>query len=92
MVLKEIKENSAKVALNIAKSLISELKDAASVEIKVNSKDYGYLSEQFEGDTHIKLSSDDAISPGGALLLSDSGNIDGTINTRFEKIRKILSE
>ena len=92
VVLKEIKENSAKVALNIAKSLISELKDAASVEIKVNSKDYGYLSEQFEGDTHIKLSSDDAISPGGALLLSDSGNIDGTINTRFEKIRKILSE
>ena len=92
VVLKEIKENSAKVALNIAKSLISELKDAASVEIKVNSKDYGYLSEQFEGDTHIKLSSDDAISPGWALLLSDSGNIDGTINTRFEKIRKILSE
>lgn len=92
VVLKEIKENSAKVALNIAKSLISELKDAASVEIKVNSKDYGYLSEQFEGDMHIKLSSDDAISPGGALLLSDSGNIDGTINTRFEKIRKILSE
>lgn len=92
VVLKEIKENSAKVALNIAKSLINELKDAASVEIKVNSKDYNYLSEQFEGKAHIKLSSDDAISPGGALLLSDSGNIDGTINTRFEKIRKILSE
>ena len=92
VVLKEIKEKSAKVALNSAKSLISELKDAASIEIKVNSKDYSYLSEQFEGKAHIKLSSDDAISPGGALLLSDSGNIDGTINTRFEKIRKILSE
>lgn len=92
VVLKEIKENSAKVAFNIAKSLINELRDAASVEIKVNSKDYAYLSEQFEGQAHIKLSSDDAISPGGALLLSDSGNIDGTIKTRFEKIRKILSE
>lgn len=91
VLLKELDENSAKVAHAIASSLIAELKDASKIEIKVNSADLEYLSEHLKG-VNIKLSGDDAIAKGGALVLSDIRNIDGTIKTRFEKIKKILSE
>ena len=40
----------------------------------------------------MKLSSDEAVSAGGVIVLSDIGNIDGSVMARFEKIKKILSE
>ena len=92
VIAKEVNENSAAVALNIAKNLIQDLKDATNIEIKVNPVDLEYLDANIKKLPNMKISSDDAIAKGGALVLSNISNSDGTINARFEKIKKILSE
>ncbi|ABK82698.1 flagellar assembly protein FliH [Campylobacter fetus] len=92
VVIKEIKDSSSVVASNIAKSLISELNDATSIEIKTNPKDYEFLKANLNLNSHIKITSDDAINSGGVIVLSEVGNIDGSVMARFAKIKKILSE
>lgn len=92
VVLKEIKDSSAQIASNIAKSLIDELSQATSIEIKVSPKDYEFLKSNFTQKSHIKITSDDAVLAGGVIVLSDIGNIDGSVMARFNKIKKILSE
>lgn len=89
---KEVKDNSSLIASNIAKSLTSELNDASNIEIKTNPKDYEFIQENFKESSNIKITKDDAISPGGVIVLSDIGNVDGDVMARFEKIKKILSE
>lgn len=90
VIIKEVSDNSAKIAYEISKNLIKELENSSDVEIKVNPEDFEYLQEKFNGK--VKLASDDAISKGGAIVLSKNGNIDGNLLTRFEKIQKILKE
>lgn len=90
VIIKEVSDNSAKIAYEISKNLIKELENSADIEIKVNPEDFEYLKEKFDGK--VKLTSDDAISKGGAVVLSKNGNIDGNLLTRFEKIQKILKE
>lgn len=92
VILKEVNENSGQVALNIAKTLIEDLKDATNIEIKVNPADLEYLNSNIKKLPNMKISSDDAIAKGGTLVLSNISNSDGTISARFEKIKKILSE
>ncbi|MEE3704833.1 flagellar assembly protein FliH [Campylobacter sp. CX2-8023-23] len=92
VVLKEIKDSSAQIASNIAKNLIDELSQATSIEIKVSPKDYEFLKSNFTQKSHIKITSDDAVLAGGVIVLSNIGNIDGSVMARFNKIKKILSE
>lgn len=92
VVLKEIKDSSAQIASNIAKSLIEELNQATTIEIKANPKDYEFLKSNLTQKSHIKITSDDAVSAGGVIILSDIGNVDGSVMARFNKIKKILSE
>jgi flagellar assembly protein FliH len=92
VVLKEIKDSSAQIALNIAKSLIDELNQATTIEIKANPKDYEFIKSNLALKSNMKLSNDEAVSAGGVIVLSDIGNIDGSVMARFEKIKKILSE
>lgn len=89
---KELSQNSAEVATSIAKSLIGELKDASKIEVKINPQDYEAVSKNLAKIQNLSVSSDDAIAKGGVLVLSNIANMDGTIQTRFEKIKKILSE
>lgn len=89
---KELSENSSQVATSIAKSLISDLKDASKIEVKINPQDYEVVSKNLAKIPNLSVSEDDAIAKGGVLVLSNIANMDGTIATRFEKIKKILSE
>ena len=89
VVKKEISLNSANIAAAICKELFSEIKDAKEVHIKVNPKDYEFIKENFSGQ-NVKISADEAISAGGAIVLSDVGNLEGTIEARLEKIKKII--
>lgn len=89
---KELSQNSAEVATSIAKSLIAELKDASKIEVKINPQDYETVSKNLAKIPNLSVSEDDAIAKGGVLVLSNIANMDGTIATRFEKIKKILSE
>ncbi|ANE33789.1 flagellar assembly protein FliH [Campylobacter hyointestinalis] len=92
VILKEIKDSSAAIASNIAKNLIGELENASQIEIKTNPEDYEFVKENIKLSSNLKVSADDAISKGGVIILSDIGNIDGSVAERFEKIKKILSE
>ncbi|EPO1124947.1 flagellar assembly protein FliH [Campylobacter coli] len=91
VILKELENNSSKIAYALAKDLTNELKGAGSIEIKVNSIDYNYLKEHFSENSHIKITLDDAISKGSVIILSDSGNIESNLNARLIKIKKMVN-
>ncbi|TKX28447.1 flagellar assembly protein FliH [Campylobacter sp. MIT 12-5580] len=89
---KELEENSAQIALNLSKELISELKGAASIELKVSPSDYDFVKSELKELTHLKVSLDDAISKGSVIVLSDVGNIESNLNSRLNKIKKMVSQ
>ncbi|MDX2331008.1 flagellar assembly protein FliH [Campylobacter hepaticus] len=91
VILKELELDSQKIAYALAKDLISELKGASAIELKINAQDYEYLKEQFSQDTHIKVSLDDAISKGSVVIISDAGNIESNLNSRLMKIKKMVN-
>lgn len=92
VILLEVNERPEKIATKISKALMDELKEASHIEIKINPNDFDFVSQNFKEKENLKLVPDEAISPGGAIILTDIGNIDGTILNRFNKLTKILSE
>ncbi|QCD53271.1 flagellar assembly protein FliH [Campylobacter sp. RM16192] len=92
IVKKEISSNSSSVAYALAKSLIKELNEAKKLQIRVNIKDFEFLKEHFGTSENIQILADEAINVGGVILMSDAGNLDGTIEARFEKIKRIVGE
>lgn len=89
---KELEEDSAQIALNLAKDLIDELKGATDIELKVSPSDYDFVKSRLNETTHLKISLDDAISKGSVVVLSDAGNIESNLNSRLTKIKKMVSE
>lgn len=92
VVKKEVSKDSVAVSVALAKALVKELIDATKVEVKVNPKTYEAVKEAFEPFEHIDVGADDAISEGGAIVLSDVGNIDATLATRLEKVKQMMKE
>ncbi len=92
VVKKEVSKDSAAVSIALAKALMKELSDATKMEIRVNPKTYEAVKEAFGPFEHIKIGTDDAISEGGAIVLSDVGNIDATLATRLEKVKQMMKE
>ncbi|MBK1972809.1 flagellar assembly protein FliH [Campylobacter sp. TTU-622] len=91
VILKEVEDNSSKIAYSLAKDLISELKGAGEIDIRVNCNDYDYLKSEFKNDLNIKITLDDAISKGSVVILSDLGNIESSLNQRLEKIKRMIN-
>lgn len=89
---KELEDNSAQIALNLAKDLIDELKGAANIELKVSPNDYDFVKSKLKANSKLKISLDDAISKGSVVVLSDEGNIESNLNSRLTKIKKMASE
>lgn len=92
VIQKEANSNSSEIAKNLAKALMDEIKEATSIELKVNPKDFEFMQNLYKEDTKIKITSDDAISPGGVIILSDIGNLDATLQNRLNNIKKIVGE
>lgn len=92
VIQKEISTNSGDVAISLSKALMKELADAASLEIKVNPQDYEGVKRTLGSMEHIKVGTDDAIATGGVIILSDAGNLDGSIATRLEKIKHVMRD
>ncbi len=89
----ELSENSADVAKMLSNGLIKDLQSASKITLKVNSKDHGEISKSVGSLEHVEIISDDAVSPGGVIVLSDAGNIDAQISKRFENVKRAaLSE
>lgn len=89
---KELEENSAQIALNLAKDLIDELKGATDIELKVSPSDYDFIKSKLNETSHLKISLDDAISKGSVVVLSNTGNIESNLNNRLSKIKKMVGE
>lgn len=93
VVKSELSENSNNIAQLLAQELITELQSASKITLKVNPKNHGVVSENVGKLEHIEIISDSAVSEGGVIAMSDAGNIDAQISTRFDKVRRaVLSE
>lgn len=90
VIKKEVSKNSSKIAYALTKELLSKLKDASSIRIKVNRADLAALAAALPQESKIKLEDDDAIAKGGVVILSDVGNLDGNIAARFLKVKEDL--
>ena len=86
VISKELAKSSKEVALSLTKELINDIKEATKIEIKVNPLDYEYVKDNIHLDK-IKIIPDNAISPGGVVILSDAGNIEAEIHERFKNIK-----
>lgn len=92
VILSEVGENSQKIALGLTKELLNSIMDATNIKIKVNPNDYLFLKEQLKGNVKVELLSDSAVSLGGVVIISDSGNIDGTIMSRYKNLKQSILE
>lgn len=90
VIAKEISTGSGNVAYALSKSLMAELKEAKDITLRVSPVDAKFLAEQFEQNKHVIIEADDAISKGGVVIISEAGNIDGTIATRLEKLKSLV--
>lgn len=91
VIKKEIENDSVKVTKSIATALIDTLKSVTEITLKVNPNDYKVISEHFNQDS-IMIVSDDAISPGGVIILNSDTNIDATISTRLDKAMELIGK
>ncbi len=93
VVSKELSESSSEVATILGNELIKELQSASKITLKVNPKDHGAISQEIGSLEHVEVVSDNAVSPGGVIAISDAGNIDAQISKRFERVKRAaLSE
>ena len=92
IIAKEVSSESSEIALTLSKKLLESLKEATKILIKLNPQDYALLLKRFDGDGRIKLQADKAIARGGVVVISDSGNLDGTIMSRFENLKRSILE
>ena len=87
VILVEISEHGNEIATSLAQSLISEIQTSSSVTIKVNPNDKVTIEQTLGTLENIKIISDNAITNGGVVILSDAGNIDGDIMKRYERVK-----
>lgn len=88
VVAMEVSERSGLIAAKLSSKLISDLQGSARVTLKVNPQDHGAVSEKIGALHYVSIISDSAVSPGGVIALSDSGNIDSEIMKRYERVKK----
>ena len=88
VIVKEVEANSAKVATELTKELLKSAIDATKITIRVNPADYAFLKESIEKEDRIELMADGAILKGGVVIISDHGNIDGNIASRYKLLKQ----
>ena len=89
VISKEVSKYSKEIALNLTKELLDDIKEATKIEIKINPIDYEYVKENLNLEK-IKITPDNAITPGGVVILSDAGNIEAEISERFKTIKNSI--
>lgn len=89
----ELEQKSSEIATILGDALIKDLQGASKITLKVNPKDHAVVSEKIGSLENVSVISDSAISVGGVVAISDSGNLDSQISKRFEKVKRAaLSE
>ncbi len=92
VILVEVSKNSKDIAKELANALIKNVKEATKITLKVNPSDAEYLKENLNEDLKVKIEPNSAIAKGGVVIVSDIGNIDGSVMTRFSNIKASIQE
>ncbi len=92
VILIEVNKNSQDIAKELAESLMQNIKEATKITLKVNPEDFKFLKENLAEDVRVKIESNSAIAKGGVVVVSDIGNIDGSVMTRFSNIKTSIVE
>lgn len=92
VIIKEVGENSSKIAALISKELLKSMSMNLNIIIKVNPIDFDYLNNMLKNNQNIKIKSDDAIQKGGVVIISDNGNIDGNVMSRYQILKQSVLE
>lgn len=89
VISREVEQNSEKIALSLAKSLLAGVGEAVAAEIIVSPADYDFLRANFIAK-NVKITASDAINPGGVVLKCALGEMQGDLWRRFEMLRENL--
>ncbi len=87
VILVETSQRGNEIASHLATDLITEIKNSSDVTIKVNPNDKVAVEQSLGTLENVKIISDNAVSNGGVIVLSDAGNIDGDIMKRYERVK-----
>ena len=87
VILVETSERGNEIAGVLAKELIADIQNASNVTIKVNPNDKVAIEQSLGTLENVTILSDNAVSNGGVIVLSDAGNIDGDIMKRYERVK-----
>ncbi len=87
VILLEISTKGSEIASNLAQDLIKEIQTSSQVTLKVNPSDKVSIEQTLGTLENVKIISDNAVSNGGVIVLSDAGNIDGNIMKRYERVK-----
>lgn len=92
VIIKEIQEDSAKIAYEIAHELLLPIADDNEITLRANPQDLPYLQEKLSQIQKIHFEADTLISRGGVIISSLKGNFDGTILSRYKNLKRAILE
>lgn len=92
VIVKEVQEESGRIASEIAKELLAPIADSNEITLKVNPLDLPYLQEKLPDIQRIHFEADPLISRGGVVISSPKGNFDGTILSRYKNLKRTILE
>ncbi len=88
----EVETKSAQIAEQIARLMVDNLKEATHITLHLNPKDAASLRDSLQDLSHLTIKEDASITPGGAILYSDAGNIDATLEARIKRTIALLNK
>lgn len=92
VIIKEVQEESQKIAYHIALELLEPISQSSEITLRANPIDLSYLQEKLPQASKIHFEADALISRGGVIISSPLGNFDGTIISRYKNLKRSILE
>lgn len=95
-ILHKAVEVDREIVISIAKAAISELVDRESITVRVNPVDLERMKQHRDsmlalGETkHMRVIEDQRVDPGGVVVETEAGTLDGKIGTQVEEAKRLL--
>lgn len=86
------------VITNLVRTVLARVCDPENVTVRLNPCELDKVLSYFDdiknsaGISHLQVNGDPAISPGGCLVETNSGNVDGRLERRLEEVEEALRE
>jgi flagellar assembly protein FliH len=89
-------QSDPSVVLDVVRSTLTEVQDAASVHVRVHPQDHALIEAQWHAigrnamGEPIVLVADERVEPGGCLIETALGHIDSQLSTRFGQVADLF--